>query len=472
MTSNQNNKLNYSLNRHFYNIIKTIILLWSIVASVYVYYTTDHDGYENLYLQPLVFSIIFILLLSPLLFKNNNIFISIFSIVAFIRYTILPVLIVYTNYYGGRSLVPPNAASYSNAINLMIYELVVISIIIYIVFKKSSNKNNNITEYFVPKNNFIYILFILFSISMLIISPNSIRYFSFLAPTENTLNLGEGSNLNSITFYLLLTSKYLVFLLIMSGLYKKYLKTKGKIYVLFSLIVVLVNISIIFGSNRADFIIPAIASLLLFYKMYPRYGKIVSVFIGVLIISITLLISNERSLASYTDGSNVLVDTTDLLQIYLGGPYNVAIASEITVSNPQQRNLGYFAYDMLRPTIGMNLLLKQYDVPMSSYIFNERIFFTDQRSHNIPIIGQGYLYFGFILSPIIYIFFIILIKFFLNIIEKERRIELVFFLTIPVARVGLGMGQNGTILMNDISFFLVMSLIIYYLNNKFDIRKT
>lgn len=457
----------------FYNNFIIFVFIFCIVSTFYILYNTNHSGYEPLFLLPLSFGCSFVLFLSPIIYRKNNIFLFIFSIVAFLRLVILPLLIVYTGYYGGRSPVPPLPSSYSKGIYLMTYEMIIVSALIYFLFrnlnlKKQDHQLNKQIK--LPNNIIIYLLFIVFTLCLLALNPNSINFFAFLSPTEHTLKIGEGSTLQTVTFYLLLTSKYLVFLMFMAYFRKKYLSTSNKIYIILSFIIVLLNISIIFGQNRADFIVPALASLILFYKMYPKYGRMATVVIIVGMVFITSFISEERGTVTRTHGQNPLVDTADVLQTYLGGPYNVAIGIETAQANPDDRSFGNFLYDILRPTIGPNLLLKHVDMEMSSFLFNERIFFSDMRTQNLPIIGQGYLYFGFVFSPIVMFLFLLLVRTLVKILNKQLRIELIFFLTIPIARIGLAMGQNASILMNDISFFLLINIVVYLLNNRVSLK--
>lgn len=126
---------------------------------------------------------------------------------------------------------------------------------------------------------------------------------------------------------------------------------------------------------------------------------------------------------------------------------------------------------MLRPTLGLNVLLKNLDLKTSTNYFNERIYFEERSTQIIPIIGQGYFFFNFVFSPVIMIMFLFFVRFLINVRQKKARIELIFFLSITIARIGLALGQNGSILMNDTSFFLLLFIFVYYFNNKIVLKK-
>lgn len=457
--------------KSFYQAMRVFVFLISIIATFYIANNVDHTGYEEMFLLPMVYGIVFVTFISPVLLKKTNIFLAVFTAVSFTRYVILPMLIVYSDLYGGRSAVPPSASSYELALRLMVYELIVVSVVIYFIFRKINIRPSlQSGEIKLPKNIFIYLVFFVLTALLVGMNPGSLKSFYFIVPPDDLEGFGGGAILSSLSFYFLAISKYIIYLLLMSYFNKKYLITNNKLYIFYSFIITLMNIFVIFGANRADFVITTIVSVILFYKLYPRQSKIASFVIILAMVLITGFISSHRDNATYSDGADPVLDLTNTLQVYLGGPYNVAIATEAADRNPEGRDILHFGYDIFRPAMGFNILLKELDLKMSSDYFNERIFFSEQKSHIIPIIGQGYFYFGFMFSPIIMIIFLFFVTFLIRTIQKQSRIELIFFLTIPIARIGLAMGQNGSILMNDTSFFLLLSLIVYYFNNKITFR--
>lgn len=446
-------------------LISSIIFIISIVISLYIAYNTEHPGYQYLYLLPLLYGISYVLFMSPIRGRLNNIYIYVFIAVSFARYVILPLLITVNKYYGGRSSSPPMDESFRLAIYLMSYEMIIIFIFSFIVFRKyKAPKNNGYIEY--PNSIFVYIIAIGFALSLSLIFPESLSSFSFLKISDEFKDIGEATFLITLISYLLITIKFLIFLLIISFFKKRYEKSNNNIFVLLSLLVVLFNITIFFGNNRADYIITTLASILLFFKLYPKFIKRSIIPFVIMTIIVTSFINENRNVTTLTGGNDFLLDLTGTLQVYLAGPYNVAISIEAAKLNEEERNVFHLSHEILRPVIGLNVILKQFDIKSTSNYFNERIFFSDHMSQIVPMIGQGYFYLGFIMSPLIFMLYILLVKILINIRDKYNRIDLFFFLSIPIARIGFAMGQNGAILANDISFFLVLFLILYYLNNK------
>src|SRR5699024_630152 len=131
----------YSKSRVFvYQIIRVVVFLLSIIATFYVTYNVSYPGFEEIYLLPITYGVVFVFFISPVLFKNTNIIYVVFTAVSFSIYVILAFLIVYTGLYGGRSNIPPVSSSVEIALGLMVYEVIVITIVVFFTFSKYSPK--------------------------------------------------------------------------------------------------------------------------------------------------------------------------------------------------------------------------------------------------------------------------------------------------------------------------------------------
>lgn len=443
------------------------IIIVGCYSTIYTNIHTKMDGYEDLYVLPLVYTILFLCMLGPLLFYRFNTFLMSFVIVTFLRYVVLPFFIAKSQWYLGRSIVNPMSISFELAIHLMLWELVCCSVLILLLFlRKKKNKKQQASPVIqLPKSMDMYVLFLVIACAFVFISPQVINSFAFISPGENLLDIGEGSFLTSIAQYMLITAKYFLFVMAMIVIYRRYQKQERKLWVIISFGIVLLNVSIIYGDNRSDFLIGAIASLYLFYRLYLKRAVPYIIFLVGMITIVLINITSYRNMTMITSDENRAMQWADLLQIYAGGPYNVAIATELPYYFPQSATFANFVYDLFRPMMGFNLLFKNLEgFEFSNYLYNFRIFFTDQASQIMPMIGQGYFYSNFILSPFLSCSFILIAYFFIRLMNRSNRIELIFFLTIPITRLGFMMGQNAGILLNDISFTLLLSLCVYFAN--------
>lgn len=246
-------------------------------------------------------------------------------------------------------------------------------------------------------------------------------------------------------------------------MYILYNKKKNSIYVFLSFIFVLINMFIYFGTNRSDIIISAIASFLLLYKLFGRVTKNYLILGVVSLILIISIVSGTRSNASISE--NRLTGITDTFQVYTGSVYNVAIALETKDFFPEANNLGVLFFDIFRPMIGINFLIKNLSFEYSNIFFNRRMWLNvDRRSQILPMIGQGNLFFSFLLAPLFSIFFIRLFYYFEKIMLKTKNLEIYYFFTLVVVRLDFFMRQNTMNMINDMSMNLVLFLVIFLFN--------
>lgn len=456
-------------------LVSIFVFISGLLASYYILNNVNHNGYELLFVLPILFGLMFALFLLPTMLRLNNIYIYAFIIISYVRYVVSPFLITYTGLYEGRSLVSPMYSSIEVALKLMMYELIIVSLAHWIVFKNYKNENNKITNNECQKtyssNNFVYILFVTLIFGISLIFPVSLQSFNFFSIAPSYIKVHELNSFNLLIFYSLIVSKFIIFVLIIKRLHLQYQLNKNLIYPFLSFIWLVINLGIIYGNNRADYVVTSIASILIFNYLFPKYGKIFILPL-VLIFGIVLSgINSFRNHASYSGELDWIKDLAYTLQIYLAGPYNVAISYEVSLINESSRNLLNLMYELLRPLFGINVLMQNIDYQTTVEFFNQRIFFTEQISQIIPMIGQGYFYFGFVFSPIFSVLFIFLVKTLMNIKEKSNDLVLKFFLLVPIIRLSFLTSQNSVILINDISFFLSIFIMVYYFNKKISLQK-
>lgn len=469
--------INYNKQANMYKLISDVIVLVSSLFSIiYIVYNNEHEGYKLFFLLPLTFIVVYLLILNKIIFYRFRFFIMSFSFISFMRYVIMPVMIVFSGYYGGRSVVSPTSESYKRACLLMCYELIIISIVILILEKRRNKETSYIKmsekKIKLSKNNFIYLSFFMLSILVIIIVPESLNLFSIITPRlTGTEYLQELGFKVAIATYILFTAKHLIYILTISMLYKRFKKTNKRIYRNIAFLVTIINISIFYGLNRSDLLIPACASIIIYMILFKDKNIFKYIIIAIAVLTLVISIGNSRNIASISKNKSKIVDIADFMQGYLGGVYNVAISLETYEYYPEVRSLPRLAYDTFRPFIGVNIFLKNVNMDFTNTYFNKRIYFNDHTAQIVPMIGQGYLQFGYILSPILGCLIVYIAYLFEDVINKASRIEIIYFVSICLIRMGFFMGQNTGNIANEISMNLVMFIIIYLLNNKIVYKK-
>lgn len=452
-------------------VINSLIIIISLITTIYLFKQRPQldVGYENIYLLPLAYLICHILFIRKVM-KNYGIsmFLGVYITVSFFRYVLISGLVVIAHWFYGRAIVPPEPIFYKKAIWLMIYELFAynLAIILFhkLFFKKKKNINNEATvNVSYSKNNIVYIVFMILTVLLVAIRPSALSFFSFLSVNENFSGLDKADTLTAITTIFLNISRILIYLIVIRWLMIN-VHPKSP-YLSFSviLLVTIINSLIFFGTNRSDFIFNFIVNLVILMYLYKKLGITVSAILITLIPIVVENMSSYRQTTTITKGANKLVDFTDNLQVYLGGVYNVALSLDMSSPNSQPIIL---LVDIFRSAFGPNLILKHLNIVPSVNLFNTRIYLSDHVAQIIPMIGQSYLYLGFIFSPILGIGFIFIAIFLVREIVRVNRLELIYILTLFSGRLGFVMAQNGNILLNDLTFFFPLFLIVYYLNNK------
>lgn len=465
------------MNQRTLYILGLNFIVFSIGLSVcfYVHNNVNFVGYEPLYLLPLLYTILFPIALAPFLFKRFNIFLIVFTGISFARYVILPFLIVYTGYYGGRSPEPPLAESLHKAIYLMMYELVAIALTIIIMELILSKKwktpqvKQSLTDNS-RKDGFL--LFILLGFTALLVIPGTTSMITFFFPKKELVNIvANNSTLSMLGGYLFIIAKQLIFLLGSYACCIRYEKTQKRRYLFTAILLLLINIGVFVGTNRSDIVLSAIVSLIVFHRLFPTAFKAVAIGISSLLLIIVSLMGQVRNIASISGGSSKLVDLTDNLQVYFGGPYNVAMAIETKILYPQVQHLSVLFFDIFRPMIGVNIFVKHLPYTYSNIFFNQRYYYTNQETQILPIIGQGNIFFGYLAAPLFSVL-IVCLAYYLSIkINRTHSLAMFYFLSLVCTRLGMVMGQNTMNIINDLSYNLFLFLLIYLFSSFFVFKK-
>ncbi|MBC1574025.1 oligosaccharide repeat unit polymerase [Listeria booriae] len=430
---------------------------------------TKAQGYEFVALLPVTYAICYSLVFAKSLNIELRVFNVIFTFMQGIRFVIMPIFLVYANYYGGRSPVAPLPSSIETAIWLMIYELSILSLTIFILdykYKKVPIETINLSK---NPNYIMYIVMFILVVLGLLVFPSVIKKIGFFVPGSGGSE-EDVSTFASLINFLFLAAKQIVFLLVIWFSYIKHQATQKKIYICMASIALFINIGTFTGTNRADIVITAVASLLIFKKLFPSFFKRVLLTTSIIVPFMLIVIASFRKISSISDGASKLIDYTDKMQVYLAGPYNVAIALETSSLYPESGNVSVLLYDIFRPMLGVGSLISDWPIKYSSIYFNERYFFSDHMTQIIPMIGQGNLFFGILLAPIIGVIVIMFAYFLQRKIRQTKQIEIYYILIYASARLGMMVGQNITILINDLSFSLILFLLFYFLNKHVRLR--
>ncbi len=434
------------------------------------------DGYKITIILPIIFWICFFGLLWDPLVNNKTPYLIIFSAISFIRYVILSLSIVCSSDYLGISRKPPSSESLYIAAVLMIWELISVSIFIRYLSNKmlkfNIKKEKNITSY---ANINVYIGFVLISTIMILIIPQARYGLSFFGSINRSINDDVGSAFILGIRECFINSKYFILfiVIIIANGRENYKINKNKLLkylIIFFVASMLIGLRI--GTNRKKIIADALSIMLLISNMYPKYKKFTTILIGSIGV---LLFSSTTVFRGMTNSIGTLFSDyfkLETLQPYFLGQYNIAIAIEALDYFPNMLDYKTYLFSFLRPIFGIGLIIENIDFIRVAELFNLRLSIgmsTIRHDQILPMIAEGYMLYGFILSPIISIIVagagIVFDKLYLN----SEKIEIVFISSLISFYLGQGMILNGTIILNVLSYALAIYMtivVVAYMSNK------
>lgn len=396
--------------------------------------------------------------------KIPNYFVLMCLFVAFLRYVVYPFLVFLNDGYIGRSGIDPQLKSYNLAVGLMVYEAAVIGLAILVLEFKYKGRLPSFSDLSTKNYNFFPAWFLVFifiiAVFLLMLQPRSLLMISVFVPSiSDTSN----SSLEVFVAIFFIISKVFVCvgLLVRLSKVRKY----RSIALFASVLVCVLNIGVFFGGNRIAVLLNSIVTLWMFYilnkdisikKFAIPFAVVAFVFLFVF-----KSVTQERNYVKVSD--TYLGSVVDNIQAYTGGVYNVAIGVEIKSYYPEASSFSVLLQDVIRPTVGLNLLVRNSDVYYSNMYFNQRMWnYVDRRSQIIPMVAQGYLFFGVLLAPALSCVFVFVAYWLMKVWAVTKSLEMKFCIMLICLRIGFFWGQNTMNMMNYISLYLIVPFIVFY----------
>lgn len=450
-----------------------ILIFTLIIIYVYGYYylALKNDGYKYTIYIPIIFVLFFSIFIWKPLFKYKTPYIITFSIVLFLKYYIYPLSVIINGTYDGMAVTPPSVENLQFSSFLMVYELFFISIV-FNIFSNVFLKDSKRKCIKINSNNVFYIIIFIFSLILILLIPSARKGINFFLDVERSFD-NNLSPLILLIRHLFVISKYFLFFYITSKLYNKKIFKNELISYLIIVICALFLMSIHVGLNRKNIISDAFAFLVIILVIFPKRKRltisIITLFSSLLFISFTIVKANLTDVINYVSNFFSLAH----LQPYLLGEYNIAIAIEAKEFFVNEIGIKNLFMDIFRPIIGIGEFLKESNILRSSEMFSIRFSYGSSYRDDqiIPLIGQGYLYFGFLLSPIFSIVWVILGLLCDKIFIKSSRLEYIFLSSYFAINIAQAISLNNSILINIISLRVVIIIPILLINKIFNERE-
>lgn len=445
-------------------ITNTIIIGVSIAVAFLCFLSKMPDGYRLMYLHPLLYALFFLRCESFKKTKFSRASLLVLFLTTFIRYVISPLLLVFGDF---PSESVNNAAYLNIGILLMAYEEFFVLLLIGIYGKKLTLQANNEAEpnYKVLINNPFYIIIILLGVLVLIMLPEVLNRYHFLLNLTGSEYDKYNENTGFVYSLLVDVARYILVLILISYFARKYNNNFKSKYVAYSVIVIGFNMMFVYDISRFSILIPTIVLTYMILQLYPIYrGKILRMVLvfGVLVIAYTTFIKMFAEARGGAENSDNLDTWAVAIQQYFMGQRDVGIGLYVADKIPSL-GIGYMFNDMISNVILLNKLhvpelssLTLYNYEYNNGPWVDKIF---------PNLCAGYTYFGYLLSPLLTIFFVYFSLTFDLKSYTERRIEYKFLWIYAAIMCGFIMMQWYAMIVCILINVILVMYIIFRVND-------
>jgi hypothetical protein len=451
-----------------------------MVFILFIDFYSLEEGYKVTIFLPIIFIFCFYGFLWEPLTQKKTPFLVLFSLVAFVRYVVLSIAIIKNGTYLGLSGIPPSTESLTLAGILMCWEILVTSALIrYWSMRKVKSASNEVKKFTSHANLWVYILFILVTAMLMLIVPQAREGLSFFGNINRSLNDEIGSLIILGIRECVINAKYFmlfVVIIILLQLKNNIDLSKNRLLRYIGVLVACVIVmGLRIGTNRKKMLADALGAILMLWNLFPKYKKTTA--ISLISVGIVLVASTTvfRGMTDSIGGFFSEYFDLNFLQPYFLGQYNIAIAIEAVNFYPGMIDYKTYLFSFLRPLIGIGAIVKNIDFTMAANLFDARMsagLSGWRGDHILPMIGEGYMLFGIFFSPIISIITARIGVFFDSLYSRSERLETVFIASIVAFYLAQGMILNSTIILNMLSYRLVIYVMVVYLAYACSNKKT
>lgn len=334
---------------------------------------------------------------------------------------------------------------FNKAVSLSVYEFVFVTL--FLVALVLNQKTTHVRKpLYLHGNKFVYFIFVFIALFLYFTRGRSMGLFEFGLKAiggdlERSGDIKEGAVLTrtiigeGITF---------LFLILVSVFSRKYHSTSNSKYIVFSIILSMFVISIISGERRTSQIYKGFACIWLLIGLYPTYRKKIT---GYLVMTAAIVIAGMTIYKHYnaflyntyaeaiSDATGVGM-STGIIDAYFYGLNTISL--NLSFANTAPVSFFNLVYDFARNIFGLNFVISR-DYLLTSDLYNLGLTFGESvTGYLLSSVGYGYLYFGFVLSPIFTCMNVSIMVLLERYMRTTTSIEMSYILSILFMRFGFG----------------------------------
>ena len=396
--------------------IKKILILSGFACTVYGLVNADKFPVP-IWLLPLVFSVGLNICKNIIVKATPGILTLCFLM--FLRYVFTP----YAYYTDGVINTMVTTQSYlAEGLILMLYEVIIIFVALELTGRKyaikyNASRNECVKYELQLQNGFMFILGVVFVLIYIGVVYKSLGQGlnAFLNSTYNDLDEIESQFESGEGYINIVWQSLCVWLYIYMVMREKHANdiSPSSIHVVKAIVFTVIFVILTFidstGVTRWFTFVSAIASLSCLIYLFPSYKKTVGVSILIPLAALMVFSSLVKN-GGYVKGSTSVAESAEgtfgatNMDVYCNGLGNVNATFQLANIN-SDINVTTIAVDFLRSIPVINHYVPKERT--STYVFHKAVGRDDQI---LPLIGQSYAYFGFILAPLLSIMIIILVR--------------------------------------------------------------
>lgn len=482
--------------------LKTLFLFVVLPAvclgeALYLANNETRSGYEQLYLLPMCYMVA-VLLANPLIasagkWRKGGIYYLAQGVLAF-RYLILPLAVNYTHIHGGWTYygtdgfgIEPVADSVRMAIVLMCTEVFFAELAFFFAYKyvlpkiseKRKKRANNTrstlvheSEISVLGNAGVLVFFILGAFVLLALFQRQLIFpkeFFVIGDSYDSEASGASGSFWQVIFT---AFRLAVLVLVYSASGKRYMETRKKIWIVPPALALLVYLGFSAGISRWALLIPVIASVFLFYRMFKPFPKLVIAAI-VIVMCIGIYSTTYYKYGYLVKGSdnealNLLGLTLQQSNEYVSGPRSIAQGVETLAAYGDRLSITSFFNSFLSGFAGLSSLTNDADKLQSFFNYYCLGSMID-RPLICPTIIEGIAF-----VPFFPWFFICLFEVLAVVCDdislRENRIEWVFLWSVMGCWFSLCLAVNTKIIVSQCSCILIPCALLFFVNERLAIN--
>ena len=459
-------------------VVGFCVVLTAVVAAVMTHSRIEDPRYANAWLLPVAFAVCYVGYLHTAVWTRPSPLRVVFVVGAFLRYVASPVLIGLTHQYGTWAKTQANAGQVGSAITAMALELVACTAVLLLFDARTRRRTGTSPGRRValadrrlmagaPRR---LLPAVLVGLGALAVSAAARAFFTIpvLLPAESfDLDLKGTSAVDEVAIIFAITAKHLAFLAVLIWAWRGYDRTGHGRYVWIAMVAALANSVVFFGTNRLTTIFIALSSILAYCLAFPRHRLRLFLLAIPGLFGVYQFMTTARNYwdpySAYSGLEHTLRNAESLINHYLGGIHNVAIAVKMSQTYAADAGLSNLAFDLLRPVPVLNTLVKGSPALTSNQYFNMEFYQSFKMDVILPSVGQGYFYFGPWLAWLVPAALLTLGLLIERWMANSLRLEYVYLSSFVLMRFGTLMGSNATIQANELAIQFVVPVAAVWL---------